>query len=169
MAESRSSLEHRIRIMVRLPQRWKRRIAPAVAALSLCMVAMAARIAPPGIEHHAVTIPASVLQSHAGYYQLDEHRVITVSPSGEKLIASFNMDRRLALIPESENSFFVNGMPVEARFVRSGSANASDGLVVSMHGVDYPMAPRVGPEAVQRADDFVARRFAEQSGTPGGE
>jgi beta-lactamase regulating signal transducer with metallopeptidase domain len=170
MAESRSSLEHRIRIMVRLPQRWKRRIAPAVAALSLCMVAVAARIGPPGIEHHAVTVSPSVLQRHAGYYQLDEHRVITVSPSGEKLIASFNMDRRLKLIPESEDSYFVNGMPVEARFVRSASSDASDGVIMRMNGVDYPMAPRVGPEAVQQADEYVARRFAEQSPMiPGGE
>ena len=169
MAESRSSLEHRIRIMVRLPQRWKRRIAPAVAALSLCMVAVAARIGPPGIEHRAVIVPASVLRSHAGYYQLDEHRAITVSPSGDHLIASFNMDRRLNLIPESEDRFFVNGMPIEARFVRSESATASDGVVLRMRGVDYPMAPRVGPEAVQRADEFVARRYAEQSATPGGE
>jgi hypothetical protein len=38
-----------------------------------------------------------------------------------------------------------------------------------MRGVDYPMAPRVGPEAVQRADEFVARRYAEQSATRGGE
>ena len=38
-----------------------------------------------------------------------------------------------------------------------------------MRGIDYPMAPRVSAEAVQQADEFVARRFAEQSATPGGE
>lgn len=169
MAESRSSLEHRIRIMVRLPQRWKRRIAPAVAALSLCMVAVAARIGPPDPTHLAVSVPASVLQRHAGYYQLDEHRVITVSPSGDHLIASFNMDRRLRLTPESEDNFFVRGMQVQARFVRSGAAATSDGVVLRMRGVDFPVAPRVDAGAVEQADEFVKRRYAEQSATPGGE
>jgi beta-lactamase regulating signal transducer with metallopeptidase domain len=165
MAESRSSLEHRIRIMVRLPKRWQRRIAPAVVALSLCMVATAARIGPPDLVHHAVTLPAAVLRSHAGYYQLDEHRVVTVSPSGEKLIASFNMEGRLALVPESVDSFFVKGRPVEAQFVRSGSGTDSDGVVMRINGVYLPMAPRVGSEVVQQVDEFVAQRFAEQRET----
>ena len=169
MAESRTFLEHRIRIMVRLPQRWKRRAAPAVAALSLCMVALAARIGPPGVEHHAITLPASVLQSYAGYYQLDEHRAITVSPSGATLTASFNMDRRLALIPESEDSFFVAGADIGARFVRAEPGGPATALVLRRQGVEYPAAPRAGAGVVQQADEFVAQRFAQQLATPGGE
>jgi bla regulator protein BlaR1 len=169
MAESRSSLEHRIRIMVRLPQRWKRRAAPALAALSLCMVAVAARVGPPAIEHHAITLPAALLQSYAGYYQLDEHRVVVVSQSGATLTASINMERRLKLTPESENSFFVGGLDIQASFVRSAGGRPADALILRQYGVDFRAAPRVGAEAVQRADEFVNQRFALQLAAPGSE
>jgi hypothetical protein len=132
-----------------------------VAALSLCMAAMAARVEPPEPVHRATTLPAAVLRSHAGYYQLDEHRVIVVVQSGEQLSASINMERTLLLTPESDSSFFVKGQRIEARFDR-------DGLILRQYGVDY-RAPRVGPDAVQAADAFVRQRFASQRPFPGSE
>jgi bla regulator protein BlaR1 len=169
MAESRSFLEQRIRIMVRLPRRWKRRAAPAVAALSMCMVAMAARVGPPGIEHHAITLPAAVLQDYAGYYQLEEHRVMVVSQSGPALTASINMEPGLKLTPESETGFFVGGMDIQFRFIRPAAGQPAQALVLRQYGLDRKAAPRVGAGAVQRADEFVSQRFARQVAAPGGE
>lgn len=161
MTESRSSLEHRIGVMARAPSRWTRRAAPLVAALSLCMAAAAARVEPPEPVHRAVTLPAAVLQRHAGYYQLDAHRVIVVVPSGERLSASIGLGRTLLLTPESTDRFFAQGQPVEARF-------EDDRMVLREYGVDTP-APRVGAQAVREADVFVSERFAAQRPFPGSE
>lgn len=169
MAASRSSLEHRIALMVRLPARWKRRAAPALAALSLCMVAVAARVGPPDLAHHAIALPAAVLQSYAGYYQLDEHRVIIVVQAGDNLSASMNMVRRMKLVPESANGFFMPGNDIQVSFVRPPTGGAATGLVLRQHGVTYPTAARTGAEAVEAEDAFVAERFAQQLAMPGGE
>lgn len=169
MAASRSSLEHRIALMVRLPARWKRRAAPALAALSLCMVAVAARVGPPELGHQAIALPAAVLQSYAGYYQLDEHRVIIVAQAGDHLSASFNMVRRMKLVPESANGFFMPGNDIQVSFVRPPAGGVATGLVLRQHGVTYPTATRTGPEAVEAADAFAAERFAQQRAVPGGE
>lgn len=169
MAASRSSLEHRIGLMVRLPARWKRRAAPALAALSLCMVAVAARVGPPAPVHHAIALPAAVLQSYAGYYQLDEHRVIIVAPAGDHLAASFNMVRRMKLVPESANGFFMPDGDIQVSFVRPPGGGAATGLVLRQHGITYPTAARTGAAAVEAADAYAAERFARQLAVPGGE
>jgi bla regulator protein BlaR1 len=169
MAASRSSLEHRIGIMVRLPARWKRRAAPALAALSLCMVALAAQVGPPDLAHRAVALPPALLQSYAGYYQLDDHRVMIVAQAGDNLSASTNMVRRMALLPESETGFFMRDQDIQVSFVRPTSGGAATGLVLRQHGVTYPTAPRVGADAVEAADNFVAQRYAQQEAVPGGE
>jgi bla regulator protein BlaR1 len=169
MAASRSSLEHRIGLMARLPARWKRRAAPALAALSLCMVAVAAGVGPPDPVHHAIALPAAVLQSYVGYYQLDEHRVIIVAQAGENLSASFNMVRRMKLVPESANGFFMPGNDLQVSFVRPPTGGAATGLVLRQQGVTYPTAARTGAEAVEAADAFAAERFAQQIAVPGGE
>jgi bla regulator protein BlaR1 len=169
MAASHSALEHRIGLMVRLPARWKRRAAPVLAALSLCMVAVAARVGPPDVAHHAITLPAAVLQSYAGYYQLDDHRVIIVVQAGDNLSASINMVRRMKLVPESANRFFMPGNDIQVSFVRPLNGGAATGLVLRQHGVTYPTAPRTGADAVESADAFIAERFALQSAVPGGE
>jgi hypothetical protein len=161
MTESRSSLEHRIGVMARAPARWTRRAAPLAGALSLCMAAAAARVEPPEPVHHAVTLPAAVLQRHAGYYQLDEHRVIVVVPSGGRLSASINLERTLLLTPESADRFFVQGQAAEARF-------EGDRMVLRQYGVDFP-APRAGPDAVAAADAFVSQRVSAQRAFPGSE
>jgi hypothetical protein len=167
MAASRSSLEHRIGLMVRLPARWKRRA--ALAALSLCMVAVAARVGPPAPVHHAIALPAAVLQSYAGYYQLDEHRVVIVTPAGDHLAASFNMVRRMKLVPESANGFFMPDVDIQVSFVRPPAGGAATGLVLRQHGVTYPTATRTGAAAVEAADAYAAERFAQQLAVPGGE
>jgi bla regulator protein BlaR1 len=161
MTASRSSLEHRIRVMASKPGRWTRRAAPAFAALSLCMAAMAARVEPPAPVHRETALPAEVLRSHTGYYQLDEHRVIVVAPSGGQLTAAINMGRTLLLTPETANSFFVKGMSIEARFEQ-------DRMILRQYGVDFP-APRVGPAAVEAADAFVKQRFSGQRAFAGSE
>jgi bla regulator protein BlaR1 len=169
MAASRSSLEHRIGLMARLPARWKRRAAPVLAVLSLCMAAAAARVGPPELAHHAIALPAAVLQSYAGYYQLDEHRVIIVAQAGQNLSASFNMVRRMKLVPESASGFFMPGDDIQVSFVRRPNGGAATGLVLRQHGVTYPTAMRTGAEAVEAADAFAAERFAQQQPVPGGE
>lgn len=169
MAASRSSLEHRIGLMVRLPARWKRRAAPALAALSLCMVAVAARVGPPDLAHHAIALPAATLQSYAGYYELDDHRVIIVAQAGDNLSASFNMVRRMKLVPESANGFFMPGNDIQVSFVRPPTGGAATGLVLRQHGVTYRTAARTDAAAVEAADAFAAERFAQQLAVPGGE
>lgn len=169
MAASRSALEHRIGLMARPPARWKRRAAPALAVLSLCMVAVAARVGPPGVTHHAITLPAAVLQSYAGYYQLDDHRVIIVVQAGDKLSASFNMVRRMVLVPESQAGFFMPGNDIQVSFVGPPNGGPATGLVLRQHGVTYPTAPRTGADAVEAADAFVAQRFAQQAAVRDGE
>jgi hypothetical protein len=138
-------------------------------ALSLCMVAVAARVGPPEPVHHAIALPAAVLQSYAGYYQLDEHRVIIVAQAGDHLSASFNMVRRMKLMPESANGFFMPDVDIGVSFVRPPTGGAATGLVLRQHGVTYPTAARTGPEAVEAADAFAAERFAQQLAVPGGE
>ncbi len=169
MAASRSSLEHRIALMVRLPARWKRRAAPALAALSLCMVAVAARVGPPELAHHAIKLPAAVLQNYAGYYQLDEHRVVIVAQAGENLSASFNMVRRMKLVPESASRFFTPRDDIQVSFVRPPTGGPATGLVLRQHGVTYPTAARTDAAAVEAADAFAAERYARQQAVPGGE
>ncbi|MDL2357418.1 MAG: M56 family metallopeptidase [Pseudomonadota bacterium] len=169
MAASRSALEHRIGLMVRVPARWKRRAAPLLAALSLCMVAVAAQVGPPDLAHQAVALPAAVLQSYAGYYQLDENRVMIVAQAGENLSASINMVHRMKLVAESGNGFFMPGGDLQVSFVRPPNGGAATGLVLRQGGITYPTAARTGAAAVEAADAFMAERYASQNAVPGGE
>ncbi|MET0856600.1 MAG: serine hydrolase domain-containing protein [Telluria sp.] len=110
-----------------------------------------------------------MLQSYAGYYQLDEHRVIIVAQAGDHLSASFNMVRRMKLVPESANGFFMPGNDLQVSFVRPPAGGAATGLVLRQHGVTYPTAARTGAAAIEAGDAFAAERFARQVAVPGGE
>ncbi|PWF55171.1 M56 family metallopeptidase [Massilia glaciei] len=167
MAESRSFLEQRIGIMVRPPKRWARRAAPAFAALSLCMVAVAAQVGPPAKVRHQIALPAGLVANYVGYYQIDEHEVMVVSQAGDRLLAQRNQGHSWKLLPESETGFFVRGADMQVLFDRAGKGRPAAGLVLRQYGVDV-RAPRVGAEAVQRVDAHIARRYALQRPAAGG-
>ena len=100
MAESRSFLEQRIRIMLRAPGRWSAAGALLLSGLALCMVAAAAQLAPPNAdmhdpaaispylnasEHHEVWVSPSRLIDYEGSYRLDEFRTMTLTRDGRRL------------------------------------------------------------------------------------
>jgi bla regulator protein BlaR1 len=168
MAESRSLLEQRIRIMVHAPKRWARRSAPLFAALALCMVAVAAQVAPPAAPHRAVTLSPKLLPAYEGYYQLNDSQVMIVSQSGNHLVGKVNVGRSFELVPESDSSFFVPGADAQVSFVRSAAGQPASAAVLRQMGVDLK-ARRVGADVVQRIDEARADRIARQAAAPGGE
>ncbi len=178
MAESRSLLEQRIRIMVAAPGRWSRAGAVLLAATALCMAAAAAQLAPPngaaptpmvarGDLPQEIRLSPSSLLAYEGTFQLEEFQTITITRDGRRLWSQVNGQEKLELYAEHQDQFFSRDINAKVRFQRDpkGRVNA---LVLERPGVQRP-APRIDDEAAAALADKIARYCARSGPIPGGE
>ncbi|HEY0063797.1 MAG TPA: M56 family metallopeptidase [Telluria sp.] len=166
MAESRSFLEQRLRIMIRGPGRWRGAVAVALAATALCAAAVAAQLTPPPApKRTAVQLAPALLAEYEGTYQLGEFQAMTITRYDNRLIS--NVTGRggpLLMFAERKDKFFQPRGPTDLSFQRDASGKIVS-ITITRLGVDL-VAPRVdGPALGRRIAAFQARDGA----MPGGE
>lgn len=181
MAESRSFLEQRIRIMVAAPGRWSRAGAALMAGMALSMVAAAAQLGPPNGampgtpsqmfahagERHEIAVKPSRLLDYEGVFQLDEFQAITFTRDGRRLWSQFNGAEKMEQYPERQDQFFARDADAQIVF-RRDSKGRVDALVQTRSGVSRP-AVRVDGAAVVALTDKIAAHLARGGPMPGGE
>ncbi|MBC7685839.1 MAG: DUF3471 domain-containing protein, partial [Bdellovibrionales bacterium] len=141
MAESRSFLEQRIRIMVSKPGRWSRASATLLSGLALCMVAVAGQLSPPNAspaaaqmssrphidmyERKQVWVSPSRLLDYEGVYQIDEFRMATVWREGARLWYRVNGTDQIELHAERQDQFFSRDVDIQIGFERTDRGRVS--------------------------------------------
>ena len=172
MAESRSLLEQRIRIILGTPGRKSRALAVLFGGVALSMVAVAAQVAPPQsqparVERHQVDLPASRLVDYEGTYQVDEFMLMEVTRDGRRLWTRISGQPRLEQYAERQDEFFSRDVDAQVRFKRDerGRVNA---LALSQGGAEY-VAPRLDRAGIAAASMRINQNLVRTQPRPGGE
>ena len=178
MAESRSLLEQRIRLMVTAPKRWSHAAAALAGTLAVCMLAVAAQVAPPNAfqpfaaadadptNRQQVPLKASRLPQYIGAYQLDELTLLEVIPEGRRLWTQMSRQQRVEMYPEADDKFFSRDFDAQITFRRDARGRV-DALLLHQNGVTLTL-PRLEPEAAAGVDKRIAANAARTTPAPGG-
>lgn len=177
MAESRSLLEQRIRIMLGKRGRDSRSMAVLLGGVALSMVAVAAQVGPPQtapavspavrIERQQVDLPASRLLDYEGTYQVDELMLMEVTRDGRRLWTQLTGQPKLELYAERQDAFFSRDVDAQVRFQRDGRGRVN-ALVLSQGGVEF-VAPRLDRDGIAAASMKINRNLVRTQPHPGGE
>jgi len=181
MAESRSLLEQRIRIMVAAPVRRGGAVALLCAGLAGCLVAAAAQVSPPNAgagtavkpayadapRRQQVDLPASRLLDYEGVYQLDEFLLMTVTRDGRRLWSAIDGQDKLEQYAEREDEFFSRDVTSQVSFKRNARGQV-DSLVIHQGGGDMP-APRLDEASAKAVRAKIVQRSHREGPIAGGE
>ncbi|MES2019016.1 MAG: M56 family metallopeptidase [Pseudomonadota bacterium] len=174
MAESRSLLEQRIRIMLAAPGRASRAGALFMAGMALCMVAAAAQLGPPnaqmfgpGSDRHQIYLSPSRLLDYEGTFQLEQFQSITFTRDGRRLWSQVTGHEKLEMYPERQDAFFSRDINAQVRFQRDDHGRVI-ALELDRFGVTRP-APRVEGEAAKELEARIAEYCARSGPVAGGE
>jgi bla regulator protein blaR1 len=158
MSEPRSLLELRIRHMLRKRTRYTRALAGAVAGLGIGFAVGAAEIDPPtnvaggksaSQEHAADT---GLLDSHIGFYQLNDNTVLAVTRTGRQLNAQVTGQPSVPMFARSNTEFSYKDKSIS--FI-TGHDGRTTSLILHQYGMNLPMT---------RIDATVAQRIASVGG-----
>lgn len=175
MAESRSFLEERITLMVRLPVRWGSVATLAFGCLALVLFAFAAEVTPPNVgnpgdswRQAASVAPEEELDRYVGFYVFGEHIVMTVRRDGSHL---WKQQRNLPpeeIFADSETEFWTR-LGQQLTFVLD-ERGAPTAIIEHRDGKMAAFAwPRVDAATARQIQASNQLRFKGQTPTPGSE
>jgi hypothetical protein len=172
MAESRSLLEQRIRLMLGTRGRKSGTLTVLLGGVALSMVAVAAQVAPPQsqnarIERHQIDLPASRLIDYEGSYQVDEFMLMEVTRDGRRLWTRINGQPKLEQYAERQDEFFSRDIDAQVRFKRDARGRVI-ALVLSQGGAEY-VAPRLDRAGIAAASMKINQNLVRTQPRPGGE
>jgi hypothetical protein len=171
MAETRSFLEQRIKlIMSTSTKRWQL-VGATLGLVSLALFAVAAEVSPPnanGSDNPAeVKVPASVLDDYVGYYHLTGNLVEHITRKGDQLYAQMTGQLPAEIYPSSTNEFFYKVVNAQITFEKEGAGPAT-GLIAHQNGADNRMA-RIDAALAQQLEAELKARIDAQTPVPGSE
>ncbi|MBZ2208028.1 M56 family metallopeptidase [Massilia soli] len=155
MAESRSLLEQRIRLMLRAPGRKGRAVGVVLGGVALSMAAIAAQVAPPAASvaslapRQQVDLPASRLVDYEGTYQVDEFILMEVRRDGRRLWTQMTGNPPIEQYAERQDAFFSRDIDAQLAFERD-ARGAVTGLVLHSLGAQYA-APKLEQDGIAAA------------------
>ena len=155
MAESRSLLEQRIRLMLRAPGRKSRAAGVVLGGVALSMAAIAAQVAPPPesiaslAPRQQIDLPASRLVDYEGTYQVDEFILLEVRRDGRRLWTQMTGQPPIEQYAERQDAFFSRDVDAQLTF-RRDARGAVTGLVLHSLGAEF-MAPKLDQAAIAAA------------------
>ncbi|MGZ9046927.1 MAG: M56 family metallopeptidase [Telluria sp.] len=175
MAESRSLLEQRIRIMLRTPGRKGRALAILLGGVAVGAVAIAAQVAPPPavsaraapVARQQVDLPASRLVDYEGTYQLDEFVLMTITRDGRRLWSQVTGRPPVEQYAERQDAFFSRDIDAQIEFRRDARGRVN-GLVLHSLGAEF-VAPRLDREGIAAASIKINQNNVRTRPRPGGE
>ncbi|MDR6937344.1 M56 family metallopeptidase [Luteibacter sp. 3190] len=173
MSESRSFLEHRIRIMLSQPGRWARATAFALISVALGMAVFATQVTPPATAvpatNGAIRISPDILDAYAGEYELGDYSLVTVARKGDDLtvtpIGQFMAQGTIDAPAISETSFAIPVLDARLEFTR-GAGDRVEAMAVYIHGAMAATANRVDEARAEAIRAALAARIREQTPYP---
>lgn len=179
MSGSASSLELRIRLMLRKQKKWAHASGALLVCISLGMAALAAQVTPPATSHrdtNFIDLGSDTLDRYTGFYQNDSLSLITVTRAGHELTVSVSgaigVPNPFHIVPTGEARFAVEGenplgvslfpgdKPAEptVQFI-TGSHGRALRLVAYQNGRVILDQPRIDKAVADRINDALAARI----------
>ncbi|MFB9265751.1 glyoxalase superfamily protein [Bradyrhizobium erythrophlei] len=119
------------------------------------------------VVRQEIAVDAAVLDGYAGFYQLSDHAVFTVTPDEHHLVMQLTGQRSVRFFAESQTEFFAKIVDAQVSFV-VGPAGRATSLILHQNGSDIPM-PRIDAATAKKIADQTAERVKNQSASPGTE
>jgi bla regulator protein BlaR1 len=154
MSEPRSLLEQRIRNMLRKKTKHARATALALACLGIAFAVGAAEISPPNDDEPVKSASQEsgadtrMRDGHVGFYQLNDHAVLTITRAGQQLNAQLTGQPSVPISARSNVEFAYKDKSIS--FITEPDGQTTS-LILHQHGIDMPM---------KRVDAATARRIA---------
>jgi len=82
-------------------------------------------------QRTAIKVDPNSFDAYVGRYQPNPAITVTVSREGDKLMMDTPAGGKVELLPESENSFFANGLPITISFVKDGAGKVTHLLLLT--------------------------------------
>jgi bla regulator protein blaR1 len=173
MSESRSFLEHRIKLIMSTPTRRWQLLGAALGMLSLTLFAVAAEVSPPNVSSSnpdnptQIDVPVATLDEYTGNYELNGHMVVTITRSGNQLSSQLTGQPPAEIYPSAATEFFYKVVKAQISFVKDGAGPAT-ALVLHQNGHDITM-PRIDAGVAEQIKADLAAKIQAQTPSPGTE
>ncbi|NEU97299.1 glyoxalase superfamily protein [Bradyrhizobium uaiense] len=122
---------------------------------------------PPIAARQEIAVDSAALDRCAGFYQLNDRAVFTVTPDGHHLVMQLTGQRSVRFYAESVTEFFAKIVDAQVSFVAGPDGRATS-LILHQNGSDIPMA-RIDAATASKIADQTAERVKNQSANPGTE
>jgi beta-lactamase regulating signal transducer with metallopeptidase domain len=171
MSESKSFLEQRITHMLKVKTRWTWASALSLALLGTALVAGAAEVSPPNVDHTAarqeIAMDAATLDGYVGFYKLNDNAIFTVTRDGTQLLTQLTGQRNVPFYAQGKTEFFAKVVNAQITFVTDANGQATS-VILHQGGGNVPM-PRIDATAAQQIAASTQEKVKSQSATPGSE
>jgi len=122
---------------------------------------------PPIVMRQETAADSATLDRYAGFYQLNDRAVFTVTPDEHHLVMQLTGQRSVRFFAESATEFFARIVDAQVSFV-VGPDGPATSLILHQNGSDIAMA-RIDAAAARKIADQTAERVKNQSANPGTE
>lgn len=172
MSESKSFLEQRIRHMLQKRTKWTLAAAMALVGLGGTLVAVAAEVSPPNVDHSGaarqeISVDAATLDGYAGFYKLNDQAILTVTRDGNQLSIRLTGQQTVPVYAQDKTDFFAKVVNAQISFVTDAKGEATS-LVLHQAGRDVPMQ-RVDAATAQQIAAKTDEKIKSQSASSGTE
>ncbi|WP_375789029.1 glyoxalase superfamily protein [Bradyrhizobium sp. Pha-3] len=123
-------------------------------------------LAPPDAVRQEIAVATAMLDGYAGYYQLSDQAVLSVTRDHHHLVIQLTGQRAVPFFAESQTEFFAREVNAQISFVIAADGQATS-LILHQNG-DKPM-PRIDAATAKQIADRTAERVKNQSPAPGTE
>jgi len=114
-----------------------------------------------------IAVDAAILDDYAGFYQLDDNSVFTVTREADHLLTHLTGQQHVAFFAQSPTEFFADVVDAQITFVQSGGGPATS-TILHQAGGHFPMQ-RVDAATAQQIANRLAEKVKSQTASPGTE
>ena len=114
-----------------------------------------------------MVVDAVILDDYAGFYQLSENAVLTVTRKADHLLTRLTGQRDVPFYARSPTEFFADLVDALITFVEDERGRTSS-LVLHQGGTSYPM-PRIDAATAQQITSRTEEKVKSQAASPGTE
>ena len=114
-----------------------------------------------------VAVDEAILDGYAGFYELDDNGVFTVTREADHLLTHLTGQQHLAFFAQSPTEFFADEVDAQITFVQDERGSATS-VILHQAGGHFPMQ-RVDAATAQQIANRLAEKVKSQTANPGTE
>ena len=114
-----------------------------------------------------IAVDEAILDGYAGFYQLDDNGVFTVTREADHLLTQLTGQQHLAFFAQSPTEFFADAVDAQITFVQ-GERGSATSVILHQAGGHFPMQ-RVDAATAQQIANRLAEKVKSQTASPGTE